>query len=142
MTARTSFASTPCAADTLSMIAPYGTAASAATTTGAGGAGMSSGYGTSSGAMRAIVEGSHTISPPALRTSTSDSPSIRWDFTDIVLPFWKYTSSAFAGAAAARVTRTAALTRVNIRMEDADTQFARVLIIRRPNQRRDEGFVD
>ena len=43
-----------------------------------GGASTSgSGYGTSSGATRATIDDSHTISPPLLSSSTSKSPSTR-----------------------------------------------------------------
>ena len=53
-----------------------------------------SGYGTSSGANRTISARSHTISPPARRVSTSDSPSARWSRIDRLPPLAKYASSA------------------------------------------------
>src|SRR5216110_2614423 len=60
-----------------------------------------SGYGTSSGVIRATTDGSHTISPPVLRMRTRDSPSDRCADTESVRPVLKKTISARAGAALA-----------------------------------------
>src|SRR5262245_19937100 len=107
--------------------------------TGVAGASTSgSGYGTSSGSKRATIEASQTISPPARRTSTSESPSTRCPFTDRVRPVLKKTSSAFAGDATSAATRRTAEHRtarilnalpwIDVRVKDADAQFSRILV--------------
>src|SRR5262245_9253158 len=96
------------------MISPYGTAIdcawTGASTTGAASA-SGSGYGTSSGAKRATADASHTISPPDRSVRTTDSPSTRCPFTDIVRPVEKKTSSARAGDADARTAVASAAVR-------------------------------
>src|SRR5580765_3234078 len=100
MTARTSLASTPCSVENLSMSSPYGTAAGGGATTSAT-IGSGSGYGTSSGANRAIVDASQMTSPPLRSVRTSEVPSTRCALIDNVRPVAKYASSARAGTALA-----------------------------------------
>src|SRR5205809_5327701 len=85
------------------MISPYGTASTASRAASGRSAGSTtgSGYGTSSGVIRATTDGSRTISPPVLRMRTRDSPSDRCAFTESVRPVLKKTISARAGAALA-----------------------------------------
>src|SRR5258708_7311561 len=54
--------------------------------------------------MRAMTDGSQTISPPPRSISTSESPSRRWPLTDRLRPDEKNTNSACAGHAAKIIT--------------------------------------
>src|SRR4029450_5837025 len=78
-----------------------------------------SGYGPSSGAKRTMTDGSTVISPPLRIVSTSESPSRRWAFTDIVRPLAKNAISAFAS-----VANTITVTKVT--RETKDTKESRV----------------
>src|SRR5262245_31683636 len=115
MTARTSFASTPCSVENLSMSSPYGTAAGGVATSATIGSG--SGYGTSSGAKRAIVEASQMTSPPLRSVRTSELPSTRCALIDSVRPVAKYANSARAGATPSASTEDTKVTK--------DTKVAR-----------------
>ena len=69
---------------------------------GAGG----SGYATSSGAILVMSERSNVISPPSRSVTITRSPSKRWLAIDIARCSEKKSSSADAGVAIARATRT------------------------------------
>ena len=70
------------------MSSPYGTAAAGGAATSVT-IGSGSGYGTSSGAKRAIVDASQMTSPPLRSVRTSELPSTRCALIDSVRPVAK-----------------------------------------------------
>src|SRR5438132_10634976 len=92
--------------------------------------------------MRAIIDGSQVISPPARMTRTSESPSSRCDLIDIVRPLAKYTSSACAGSAQSRTAAATRLVRIHKRMEHSDSKLPRIFIVAELEQRRNKRLID
>src|SRR5258708_7113862 len=128
------------------MISPYFTGAAACVTSSAGFSTSGSGYGTSSGTMRSMIDGSQRISPPArmVNTSFSSSTGSAWcSLIESVRPVLKNTISALAGRAqnvkdtkektkATKGLRPCRifLPRIHKRVKHPDAELARILAAR------------